>query len=568
MKYLHRISVAIVLCTPYLAKAQSEGQIADSVEIQALEDLYYSTNGATWKNSGGWLEGATISEAKLWHGVRVENNDVVGISLKDNDLNGNIPESIGSLKSLNVLDLSHNDFERSPIPNSLGSLDKLKVLNLMHSKVGGEIPESLGNLKELKDLNLSLNYLEGHVPPSLEKLKHLKAANLNNNKLAHIPEKLKRFKPTKGEKTFDEKILEKSYDIVEKQNKEVIEPFDLPELKETSLDYNEPENILEKLSNLKDSDFKKPDLNSIKDSDREILGDFDKSVIEDGFGLEEISNESVPDLTDLNELSDFKKFTSLYKIDVPAAPDLELPAMTAEDLMPQLENEIPPVPGDIHKNLGFDNLTSQLKKEDIPEMPQLRGGIIKQNVSHLLDSIRSRHLKQEKLKFKEKEITEKYKEGMLKKRESLFKKSFFDGIVGINNNFNTLNISPAYGLQLNRKLSIGLGLNMGIDTRSKTENVLLGIRSFGRYEVLKKKIYLQIEDNSYLPEFSYLNWADDLKRKSPAHVVLVGAGYLFNYSSTKSLNLAFLYQVNERKFTSEYNAPVIMRLGFNMYHKK
>jgi Leucine-rich repeat (LRR) protein len=50
------------------------------------------------------------------------------------------------------------------IPTSLGNIRSLKVLNLSHNKLTGSIPVSLGNLQLLEQLDLSFNHLKGKVP--------------------------------------------------------------------------------------------------------------------------------------------------------------------------------------------------------------------------------------------------------------------------------------------------------------------------------------------------------------------------------------------------------------------
>ncbi|XP_024199348.1 receptor-like protein EIX2 [Rosa chinensis] len=74
-------------------------------------------------------------------------------------LRGKINPSLLSLKHLNYLDLSWNDFE---LPQFIGQLRSLSYLNLSaFSSHGGVIPESIGNLSSLKILDLSNNYFDG-----------------------------------------------------------------------------------------------------------------------------------------------------------------------------------------------------------------------------------------------------------------------------------------------------------------------------------------------------------------------------------------------------------------------
>ncbi|KAM3689860.1 hypothetical protein ACJW30_09G077000 [Castanea mollissima] len=77
---------------------------------------------------------------------------------------GPIPEEIGELKSLYVLNLSHNAFTNS-IPPSLGNLSHLESLDLSSNRLTGAIPMQLADgLTFLSVLNLSFNQLMGQIP--------------------------------------------------------------------------------------------------------------------------------------------------------------------------------------------------------------------------------------------------------------------------------------------------------------------------------------------------------------------------------------------------------------------
>ncbi|KAM1892805.1 hypothetical protein ACFX14_035921 [Malus domestica] len=72
-------------------------------------------------------------------------------------LGGKINASLLSLKHLNYLDLSNNDFYSIQVPNFFGELKSLHYLNLSSASFGGEIPPSLGNLSSLNFLDLGWN---------------------------------------------------------------------------------------------------------------------------------------------------------------------------------------------------------------------------------------------------------------------------------------------------------------------------------------------------------------------------------------------------------------------------
>ncbi|XP_060668126.1 receptor-like protein 33 [Ziziphus jujuba] len=69
---------------------------------------------------------------------------------------------------LTAIDFSSNEFE-GEIPELLGNLKGLSLLNLSNNKLVGGIPASLGSIEELETLDLSRNKLSGEIPQQLTK---------------------------------------------------------------------------------------------------------------------------------------------------------------------------------------------------------------------------------------------------------------------------------------------------------------------------------------------------------------------------------------------------------------
>jgi len=76
--------------------------------------------------------------------------------MEHNFIVGNIPESVGSLESLNKLSLAHNNLSGT-IPAALGSLKLLNMLDLSYNNLQGEIPRD-GIFR-----NASAVYLDGNM---------------------------------------------------------------------------------------------------------------------------------------------------------------------------------------------------------------------------------------------------------------------------------------------------------------------------------------------------------------------------------------------------------------------
>ncbi|KAK5810553.1 hypothetical protein PVK06_025867 [Gossypium arboreum] len=87
----------------------------------------------------------------------------VSMDLSNNQFSGKIPEDVGQLISLQMLNFSHNNFT-GPIPTSFGNLVALESLDLSSNKLSGRIPSQMTKLTFLEVLNLSNNKLVGPIP--------------------------------------------------------------------------------------------------------------------------------------------------------------------------------------------------------------------------------------------------------------------------------------------------------------------------------------------------------------------------------------------------------------------
>ncbi|KAF3557685.1 hypothetical protein F2Q69_00015736 [Brassica cretica] len=96
---------------------------------------------------------------------------------------GSKMELLGSsFRIYKTIDVSGNRLE-GDIPQSIGLLKELIVLNMTNNAFTGHIPPSLSNLTNLQSLDLSQNRLSGTIPPELEKLTFLAWMNFSNNML-------------------------------------------------------------------------------------------------------------------------------------------------------------------------------------------------------------------------------------------------------------------------------------------------------------------------------------------------------------------------------------------------
>ncbi|XP_047943786.1 receptor-like protein 32 [Salvia hispanica] len=102
------------------------------------------------------VKGIEVNLVKIWP-------DFTSVDLSSNRFEGEIPDAIGKLNSLYLLNLSHNAFTGA-IPKSFGALTALGSLDLSANQLRGSIPWELTKLTFLSIVNVSYNDLIGMIP--------------------------------------------------------------------------------------------------------------------------------------------------------------------------------------------------------------------------------------------------------------------------------------------------------------------------------------------------------------------------------------------------------------------
>ena len=91
-----------------------------------------------------------------------------------------LPESIGDLRYLEVLDLKDNRI--IALPDKFGCLERLLKLNLDGNCLQ-TVPDSLGNLQTLSELSLAKNQIKHIEQDCLTRLCNLVMLSLHQNQL-------------------------------------------------------------------------------------------------------------------------------------------------------------------------------------------------------------------------------------------------------------------------------------------------------------------------------------------------------------------------------------------------
>ncbi|ESQ31212.1 hypothetical protein EUTSA_v10003700mg [Eutrema salsugineum] len=117
-----------------------------------------------------------------WRGVTCDESSrhVTVLSLPSSNLSGTLPSNLGSLLSLQRLDLSNNSINGS-FPVSLFNATELRYLDLSSNHISGELPANFGAFSKLRVLNLSDNVFVGELPKTLGWNPNLTEISLKKN---------------------------------------------------------------------------------------------------------------------------------------------------------------------------------------------------------------------------------------------------------------------------------------------------------------------------------------------------------------------------------------------------
>ncbi|KAI4338029.1 hypothetical protein L6164_016383 [Bauhinia variegata] len=155
----------------YLGMNKLHGRTPDEIfSLPGLTQLYLAGNGA--------LHGSLPSQVSSMKQLEI-------LDISDNQFSGHIPKEISECSSLKRLILARNNFSGS-IPSSMGTLLSLETLDLSSNNLSGPIPQSLEKPQYLMSLNLSFNHLEGQVPMKGVFMNFSWASLRGNNNLCSI----------------------------------------------------------------------------------------------------------------------------------------------------------------------------------------------------------------------------------------------------------------------------------------------------------------------------------------------------------------------------------------------
>ncbi|KAJ6838843.1 putative leucine-rich repeat receptor-like protein kinase [Iris pallida] len=169
--------------------------------------------------------------------------DLTVLDFSSNNLSGGIPDTIGSLSSLEALHLSNNSLS-GKIPSSLQGCTGLAILDLSQNKFTGKVPTWIGeSCPSLKILRLRSNMFAGRIPQNLSRLLGLQIVDLAQNNLSGtIPKSFGKFDAMKVTRANLEQVLQ-TYTSVYVERMEVV-------MKDKALMYGDSNGILSLVTSL------------------------------------------------------------------------------------------------------------------------------------------------------------------------------------------------------------------------------------------------------------------------------------------------------------------------------
>ncbi|KAJ6836741.1 putative leucine-rich repeat receptor-like protein kinase [Iris pallida] len=137
-----------------------------------------------------------------------QEHDLTVLDISSNNLSGGVPDTIGSLSSLEALHLSNNSLS-GEIPSSLQGCKRLAILDLSQNKFTGKLPTWIGESSlPLRILRLRSNMLAGRIPQNLPRLLSLQIVDLAHNNLSGtIPKSFGKFDAMKVSRAYGGRVL-------------------------------------------------------------------------------------------------------------------------------------------------------------------------------------------------------------------------------------------------------------------------------------------------------------------------------------------------------------------------
>ncbi|CAN7064710.1 unnamed protein product [Brassica oleracea var. botrytis] len=108
------------------------------------------------------------------------------MKLADNGFQGYLPSSLGNMKEIGYLDISHNSFHGKLPRSFVMGCHSIFVLRLSHNQLGGEVLPESANFTGIWELSMDNNLFTGKIGQGLLNLRGLQLLDISNNNLIGV----------------------------------------------------------------------------------------------------------------------------------------------------------------------------------------------------------------------------------------------------------------------------------------------------------------------------------------------------------------------------------------------
>ena len=186
---LQILSALVLLSVVAVAKDRRESSVMPAPlcpDYDVLMSLYNTTQGPNWIRRRNWGSPECCDANSGWYGLNCDSsNNVIFITLPDNNLEGIFPEALTKLVRLRALNLALNKLSGS-LPASIAQWTELEALTLFSNNFTGALPDCFETFTSLQTLELFSNKFSGVFPSGIGLLANLSTMWVNDNLFSSV----------------------------------------------------------------------------------------------------------------------------------------------------------------------------------------------------------------------------------------------------------------------------------------------------------------------------------------------------------------------------------------------